>query len=116
MSSDQSPQAPEQRSREKAVALQYRDRDQLPKIVATGAGEIAREILRIAKEHDVPIEHDETLAGMLSQLGTGSTISPESFRLVAEIMCFLYQADLEFQRTHPHVGELSAEPSSVDAE
>lgn len=92
-------------SREKAVALQYRDSDRLPKIVATGAGEIAREILRIAREHNVPIEQDETLAGMLSQLGAGATISPESFRLVAEILCFLYYADAEFKKSHPHIRE-----------
>lgn len=101
--SDAPPTQPERRNREHAVALQYRERDDLPRIIATGAGEIARQILAIAQEHDIPIEHDSTLTDLLSKLSVGSTISPESFRLVAEIMCFLYHTDVEFKKRHAHM-------------
>ena len=87
--------------REQAVALQYQELDDLPRVVATGAGEIARQIVAIAQEHHIPIERDSTLTDLLGKLSVGSTISPESFRLVAELMCFLYHTDLEFKKSHP---------------
>ena len=82
--------------REKAVALQYQDTSHLPKVVASGAGEIARQILQIAEEYGVPVHKDDVLTEMLSRLNVGSVISPESYRLVAEVICFLYNVDREF--------------------
>jgi flagellar biosynthesis protein len=96
--------APNERNlRERAVALQYHESDELPKVIATGAGEIAREIMQIAREHNIPIQEDETLTDLLSQLSVGSPISPESFRIVAELICFLYQTDKDFKVKHPEL-------------
>lgn len=98
------PLAPQlHKRREHAVALQYLEKDDLPKVIATGAGEIAREILQIAREHQIPIEQDSTLTDLLSKVNVGASISPESFRLVAEIICFLYHSDLEFKKKHPQL-------------
>ncbi|MBN8548714.1 MAG: EscU/YscU/HrcU family type III secretion system export apparatus switch protein [Deltaproteobacteria bacterium] len=98
MNEDSAPHLPKRR--EHAVALQYLEKDELPKVIATGAGEIAREILEIAREHQIPIEEDSTLTDLLSKVNVGSAISPESFRLVAEVICFLYHSDLEFKKKH----------------
>ena len=97
---------PVKKKREQAVALQYSDKDELPKVIATGAGEIAREILAIAQENNIPIEEDSTLAELLAKLSVGSPISPESFRLVAEVLCFLYHSDKEFRQKHAALGQI----------
>ena len=87
--------------REKAVALQYQDINQLPRVLASGVGEVARQIMQIAEEFGVPVQHDDVLTEMLAKLNVGSVISPESYRLVAEVLCFLYQTDQEWQKEHP---------------
>ena len=97
--------------REKAVALQYQDTSHLPKVVASGAGEIARQILQIAEEYGVPVHKDDVLTEMLSRLNVGSVISPESYRLVSEVICFLYHVDREFLAKNEEV-TLSLNPSS----
>lgn len=86
--------------REQAVALQYSEADELPRIIATGAGEVARQILELAQAHEIPIQEDQTLAELLSKLPPGAYISPETYRLVAEVISFLYHSDKTFRDAH----------------
>jgi flagellar biosynthesis protein len=81
------------KKRKRAVALQYEHGQNAPKIVATGAGEIAKRIIELAKEHDVPIQRDDTLVDILSKLDLGYEIPPETYKAVAEILAFLYRTD-----------------------
>ncbi len=90
-------------NRSQAVALQYSQQDQLPRIVAHGAGEIARQIIELAKQHNIPIRQNEDLVEMLAKLDVGACISPESYRLVAEIVSFLYHTDKEWREKRPHL-------------
>jgi flagellar biosynthesis protein len=94
------------RGRERAVALQYGENDAVPRIVSSGAGELARAIIELARESGVPLRRDPTLADMLAQIPVGSRISPETYRLVAEVITFLYHVDGEFRAKHTHVGRL----------
>lgn len=102
--------------REKAVALQYEDVEALPRILASGAGEIARQIVSIAQRHGVPVHQDSSLTDLLSQLQVGSVISPESFRLLAEIVCFLYYTDCEWRREHASLAPIIEIPFTVAEE
>ena len=91
--------------RKKAVALRYAEGDRAPKVVAAGAGEIARRILELAQEHNIPIQENSTLAEILSKLDLGYEIPPETYRAVAEILAFLYRTDEAWRKrkeaTHP---------------
>ena len=80
-----------------AVALRYSQDDEVPRIVASGPGEIAKKILEIAKEHKVPIERDDSLVSVLSQLEVGVNIPPECYRVVAEILSFLFRTDASWR-------------------
>ena len=86
--------------RKHAVALQYSSMEDLPRVLANGAGELAEHILRMAREHNIPIREDTTLTEILSCLPLGAAIPPETFRLVAEIVCFLYYVDEEWRKQH----------------
>jgi flagellar biosynthesis protein len=77
----------------KAVALHYADGERAPHIVATGVGEIARRILELAHEHQIPVKEDSQLVEILSKLDLGYEIPPETYRAVAEILAFLYRTD-----------------------
>ena len=75
-----------------AIALRYApETGAAPKIVAKGEGFVAEEILRIARENDVPLRQDPALAGALATLDIGQQIPPELFRAVAEVLAFVYK-------------------------
>lgn len=80
-----------------AIALRYdptgEKKDDAPRVVASGSGEIAAEILRLAREHDIPLRHDPELAGALASLDVGSQIPPPLFRAVAEVLAFIYRVN-----------------------
>ncbi len=53
----------------------------------------AEEILRLARENDIPLRHDPALAGALATLDVGRQIPPELFRAVAEVLAFVYSVN-----------------------
>jgi flagellar biosynthesis protein len=71
-----------------AVALHY-DRSGAPRVVAKGRGAIGAKIIEVAKEHDIPIEDNEVLAGALSNVELGDEIPVELYRAVAEVLVFV---------------------------
>lgn len=84
----------------KAVALQYDDPSELPRILASGVNELADSIIALAKKNKIPIHQDVTLANLLAQTSPGDTITKKSFRLVAEVITFLYHSDQEWKQAH----------------
>ncbi len=89
---------PQDAMRKVAVALSYQEADRAPKVVATGAGEIARRILELAREHNIPIREDESLAQLLAKLKVGFEIPAETYQAVAEILAFLYRTDAAWRK------------------
>ncbi|WP_462111483.1 FlhB-like flagellar biosynthesis protein [Campylobacter concisus] len=79
-------------NKKKAVALGYnRSQDNAPKVLASGAGEIANKIINLAKEHDIPIKEDPDLIEILSKVEVDQEIPPNLYKAVAEIFSFLYK-------------------------
>jgi flagellar biosynthesis protein len=117
MGSDQKPI-----KRPKAVALRYAEDDQAPRIVATGVGEIARRILQLARENNIPIKQNDDLVDILERLDIGYEIPPETYRAVAEILAFLYRTDAEWRKRKEDVllnkgialEDRSEEPSRIE--
>ena len=71
-----------------AVALHY-DKTGAPRVVAKGKGVIGAKIIELAREHDIPIEENEVLAGALSHVEIGDEIPPELYKAVAEVLIFV---------------------------
>ena len=79
-------------NKKKAVALGYnRSQDNAPKVLASGAGEIANKIISLAKEDDIPIKEDTDLIEILSKVEVDQEIPPNLYKAVAEIFSFLYK-------------------------
>lgn len=75
----------------RAAAVRYRHgEDDAPRMVACGGGDIARQIVEIARECGIPIEEDGDLLHLLEQLDLGEEIPPELYTMVAEILAFAY--------------------------
>ncbi|MCM1441288.1 MAG: EscU/YscU/HrcU family type III secretion system export apparatus switch protein [Roseburia sp.] len=76
-----------------AVALSYEPGDTAPKIIASGRGLLAEQIIEKSKEADVPVYQDDKLAKTLSKLEIGDMIPPELYGVVAEILVFVDDMD-----------------------
>jgi flagellar biosynthesis protein len=77
-----------------AVALSYdKDTDPAPRVSAKGRGPIAEQIIKVAKEHDVPIRQDAALVEILEKLDIDSLIPLEAYTAVAEILNYVYKVN-----------------------
>jgi len=76
-----------------AVALSYElGSKTLPRVVATGRGAIADQIIKLAFANGVRVREDADLAEMLSVVDIDSEIPIEAITAVAEILSYLYRA------------------------
>jgi flagellar biosynthesis protein len=75
----------------KAVALKYRrNRDNAPKVVASGKGSTAQKIIELAREHNIYIHDDPDLVEVLSHLELNEEIPPDLYIVVSELLAFVY--------------------------
>ncbi len=72
-----------------AVALKY-DEETAPKVTAKGEGDLASEIIRIARESNVPLYENPELVGLLAKIELGDEIPETLYRVIAEIIAFAY--------------------------
>jgi flagellar biosynthesis protein len=80
-------------SRQVAVALRYQKGDDpAPRIVASGRGFVAEEILRLAFQNGVKVREDAELADLLEAVEIGEIIPYPAFAAVAEILSYIYRA------------------------
>jgi flagellar biosynthetic protein FlhB len=76
-----------------ANALKYDHAEMdAPRLVAKGAGEVARKIREIAEEHHIPIIENRPLAKSLySLVELGHEIPPSLYQAVAEVLAYIYR-------------------------
>lgn len=92
----------------KAIALGYDiDTDHAPKVIAKGSGALANNIIKIAKENEIPIKKDEDLVELLSAIDIDKEIPESMYKAVSEIFAFIYDMTMlerkkrEFEQRHP---------------
>ena len=84
--------------RQKAVALGYdMQEDDAPKVVATGEGHIAQQIIAIAQEHGIHVRKDKELVEILSHLEVDTIIPLEAYTAVAEILSYVYRVNSDLK-------------------
>ena len=77
---------------QKAVALRYdTDKENAPKVVAKGEGEVAKNIIKIAELHHLPIQRDEDLIELLSKVEIDKEVPAAMYKAVAEVFSFIYK-------------------------
>ena len=72
-----------------AIALKY-DEIHAPKLTAKGDSGVAEEIIKLAKEHGVPLYENGELVEILAKLELGDEIPEVLYRVIAEIIAFAY--------------------------
>jgi flagellar biosynthesis protein len=91
-----------------AVALKY-DGERAPTVTATGTYELADEIIRIAREHNVPLYENPELAAILARLSLNDEIPETLYRVIAEILAFAFHIQ---GRTPDDAGQDKPSPST----
>ena len=82
------------RSAAKAVAIKDASlAGNLPRVVASGKGSVAEQILQIAWANDIKVREDADLVEVLSAIDVESEIPIEAFATVAEILSYVYKAN-----------------------
>ncbi len=80
--------------RQVAVALRHERGDpSLPRVVASGHGAVAEQILELAFAHGVKVRTDADLAEILAAVDVESEIPIEAIAAVAEILAHVYRAN-----------------------
>jgi len=80
----------------KAAALRFRPgEDRAPRIVASGKGNLAEEIIELARRSDVPVLERSELAGFLLDLPVGQEIPENLYRAVSTVFARLLQLEGE---------------------
>ncbi len=76
----------------KAAALRYdTDKENAPRVLAKGEGEVAKNIIKIAELNDLPIKKDEDLIELLSKVEIDKEVPEALYKAVAEVFSFIYK-------------------------
>ena len=83
----------------KAAALAYdHTSPEPPKLLAKGKGALAEKIIRLAQEHDIAVKEDADLVEALMLLDLDEAIPPELYKVVAEILAFVYSLNQKWKQ------------------
>lgn len=75
----------------KAAALKYDIKnDNAPILTAKGKGELAKQIIKLAGDNNIPIKKDPDLVELLTKLEIDQEIPPDMYKAIAEIFAFIY--------------------------
>lgn len=78
-----------------AIALKY-DGQHAPTLTGKGDAELAEAILKLAREHEVPIYENAELVRLLARMELGDSIPEELYRTIAEIIAFAWKLKGKF--------------------
>ena len=75
----------------KAAALRYKSDDNAPVLLAFGKKELAKKIIEIAKNENIPIsEEGDTILNLLEKLNPGQEIPVQLYEVTARILGYIY--------------------------
>lgn len=86
----------------KAVGLKY-DNEGAPTVVAKGFGDLAEQIIQLARENGVLVHEDEYLSDFLARLDLGQEIPEELYYVIAELIAFSYVMQGKFPEGWKHL-------------
>lgn len=78
------------RRQQSAVALAYQAGDLAPRVVAKGQGLVADQIIGRAREAGVFVHESKELVALLMEVDLDRQIPPALYRVIAELLAWLY--------------------------
>jgi len=84
-----------------AISLQYKKGiNRAPRITAKGQGWIADNIIKLAKDKNIPIREDRDLVNLLSEVDVGKEVPESLYKVVAELLAWVYQLNKDFPNSY----------------
>ena len=80
-----------------ATALQYEGK-KAPTVTAKGHGQLAEDMIALAREHGVLVHQDDELSKLLNQLQLGEQIPAQLYIVIAELIAFSYVLQGKFPK------------------
>ena len=75
----------------KAIGLKYNSEEQdSPTVIAKGFGDLADEIIALAKQSGVMIHEDPYLSDLLARMDLGQEVPESLYHVIAELIAFSY--------------------------
>lgn len=87
--------------RQNAVALAYADGHRAPRVVARGQGLVAEQIIARAKDAGVFVHESKELVSLLMDVDLDKEIPPALYRVIAELLAWLYHIETAQQSGAP---------------
>ena len=81
---------------EKKAAALYYDGANAPVVSAAGSGDIAEQIIAIARESGVPLFENAELMKLLSAIDIGDEIPESLYLCIAQVIAFAYKIQGKF--------------------
>ena len=95
----------------KAVAIKdSAAADTQPRLIASGRGAVAEQMLQIAWANDIKVREDADLVEILSAIDLECEIPIEAIATVAEILSYVYRANAGEQLPEEHASD-AADPA-----
>ncbi|KFA89547.1 EscU/YscU/HrcU family type III secretion system export apparatus switch protein [Archangium violaceum] len=83
---------------EMAIAIKYdKEKDTAPRVVAKGMRLKAEKIREIARQYNIPVMRNVSLANALYRIDVGQEIPEELYDAVAEVLNFIFELQREQQ-------------------
>lgn len=80
--------------RQLAVAVHHdAERSDAPRVVASGHGAIAEQILNLAFANNIPVREDADLAEILAAVEIEAELPVECWAAIAEVLAYVYRAN-----------------------
>jgi flagellar biosynthesis protein len=82
-----------------ATALQYdAEKDNAPRVIASGQRKLAEQILAEARKHNIPIHEDPALTTALASVNLGEEIPVELYHVVSEVLAYIYRVTDKYSK------------------
>ena len=82
-----------------AISLKYSwGSNHAPKVTAKGQGWVAEKIIAMAEQQNIPIRKDKDQVALLEKIDVGREIPESLYKLVAELLAWVYQLNNEYSK------------------
>ena len=82
-----------------AISLKYSwGSNHAPRVTAKGQGWVAEKIIAMAEQQNIPIRKDKDLVALLEKIDVGREIPESLYKLVAELLAWVYQLNNEYSK------------------
>ncbi|TWI57875.1 EscU/YscU/HrcU family type III secretion system export apparatus switch protein [Halalkalibacter nanhaiisediminis] len=79
-----------------AAVIRYDDENGAPKVVAQGKGQVANQIIELAKKNNVHMQEDAMLVENLLDMDLGDNIPPQLYSVMAEILLLIEEMEKNY--------------------